>query len=410
MATMATWTRSVLAVSMALLAAACGSAPAGTAGPTKTVTPATTSTGGRGQPASTELAQSSLLSTSWFSASEGWALAALPCGLSTCTRVAQTTDAGQTWHVLPTPAARIQDGSVNCSAQTCVSQIAFATPEIGYLYGPALLMTTDGGQTWHAEPGLQTETLTVASGQVYRVIYSHGGCPGPCQPALQEAAVGSTSWRTLIGQLNEPDRSSSAQIIVSGSDVLVATYGSLAGPIPAEAVVYGSADGGGTWRQSADPCAGLGPNGPKQEEDLIALSAAPGGFFAGMCAPHNITSTFVITSANAGATWRPTAAAPRGQWLGFVAAASQSTIAVASGALSGNGTDTAQLLITADGGRSWVTAATDTQNLSAGNPITGNAPAWLGFETPQVGHWLGDPHGIWTTTDGGQHWSRTAFR
>jgi photosystem II stability/assembly factor-like uncharacterized protein len=405
---MAMSTRSLLGVGVALLAAACGSVPAGTVGPAKSVTP--TSASSTGQPAATNLAHSSLLSTSWISATEGWVLAAQPCGQATCTRLAHTTDGGQNWQVLPAPAARVQDGSVNCSVQACVSQISFASPEIGYLYGPALLMTTDGGQTWHADPGPQTETLTVAGRAVYRVTYTSTGCPGPCQPSLQGAAVGSASWRTLVGQLNEPGRSNSAQIVASGPNVLVALYGSLAGPVPAEADVYSSADAGSTWRQSADPCGGLGPNGPKQEEDLIALAAASGGFFAGVCAPHNITSTFIITSADAGATWRPTAAAPGGQWLGFVAAASPTRIAVASGALSGNGTGTAQLLITADGGRSWAIAATDTQSLTGGNPITGNAPAWVGFETPLVGHWLGDPHGIWTTTDGGRHWTRTAFR
>jgi hypothetical protein len=226
--------------------------------------------------------------------------------------------------------------------------------------------------------------------------------------------TGSASWRTLIATLNQPGRSDSAQIAASGSAVLVAMYGSLAGPIPAEAFVYRSTDGGGTWRQLTDPCAGLGPNGskqaPNQEEDLIGLANAAGGFFAGICAPHNITSTFVITSADAGATWQPTAAPPPGQWLGLVAAASPATLAVASGATSGNGTTTARLLLTTDGGRHWITAATDTQNLLAPSLTTATGPAWLGFETPLAGQWLGDPHGVWTTTDGGLHWTRTPFR
>jgi len=79
-------------------------------------------------------------------------------------------------------------------------------------------------------------------------------------------------------------------------------------------------------------------------------------------------------------------------------------------AVSGNGSSTARLLVTTDGGKSWVTAATDTQNLSGTNPITGSAPAWVDFETPLVGQWLGDAHGIWNTTDGGLRWTRTAFR
>jgi photosystem II stability/assembly factor-like uncharacterized protein len=398
-------TRSVLGIGVAVLAAACGSV---TAGPTSgaTTTPAgTVSPAPSGPPVN-----SSALSTSWVDAADGWALGFQPCSKGTCLGLARTTDAGRHWQGLPGPAAKIQDGTVDCSAQACVNQVSFASASIGYVYGPALLMTTDGGLTWHAQPGPQTETLTIAGGQVYRVTYTGTGCPGPCQPSLEEAAVGSTSWRTQIGRLAEPDRSDSAQIVASGPDVLVAMYGSLAGPVPAQAVVYRSTDAGATWRQLTDPCRGRGPAGPSQEEDLVGLAAAPGGFFAGLCAPHNTTSAVVITSADAGATWRPTAVAPPGQGLTFVAAASPTTIAVASSPSTGSGTATTQLLVTTDGGRRWVTAAADTQNLTTANPALSAAPASLEFETSLVGHWLGDPHGIWSTTDGGVDWMRTAFR
>jgi hypothetical protein len=332
-------------------------------------------------------------------------LAAQPCSTGTCTRVAGTTDGGRHWQLLSTPAAAIWDGTIDCSARACVSQVSFASPAIGYLYGPALLMTTDGGLTWHAQPGLQTETLTIAGGQAYRVTYTGTGCPGPCQPSLQEAPAGSASWRTLIGRLAEPGRSNSAQIVASGPDVLVALYGSLAGPESAQAVVYRSTDGGGTWQQGADPCNGRGTNGPGQEEDLTGLAAAPGGFFAGICSPHGLTGTFVITSADGGASWQAAAEPPRGQWLGVIAAASHGTIAVASGPTGGNGTETAQLLVTTDGGRNWAVTAADTQELT-----TSGTPAWLGFESPGAGQWLGDPHGIWVTADGGLHWRRIPFR
>jgi len=409
---MATWQRSVLAVGVTLLAAACGSVTPGSPAANKTTPAQTSAAASTATPATAraaqELARSSLLSTSWINANDGWALAAQQCGKSSCTRLARTTDAGLHWQVLPNPAGRIQDSTVDCSQQPCISQVTFASPTVGYLYGPALMMTTDGGLSWHIQPGPQIETLTIASGQVYRVTYTSGGCPGPCQPSLQEAPIGSANWRTLIGTLKAPGRSDSAQIAASGPDELVAMFGSLAGPIPAEAIVYRSTDGGGTWRRDADPCAGLGPNGRGQEEDLIGLASAADGFFAGICAPHNITSSFVITSADRGTTWHATVAPPPGQWLGFVAAASPATLAVASGAMSGNGTTTARLLLTTDGGRHWVTAATDTQNLPAPTIATGT-PAWLGFETPLAGQWLGDPHGIWTTTDGGLRWIRTAF-
>jgi len=399
-------TRAILVAGLVLLTAGCGTATSGPAAPGK-------ATSARPAAPAADLAHASLLGTSWLSDIRGWALATQRCAAGTCTRLARTTDAGRHWQMLPDPMAGVELGTADCSAQPCVSQISFASQDVGYLYGPALLlMTTDGGLNWHAQHGPQTETLTIAAGQVYRVSYTNTGCPGPCRPSLQVAPTGSAKWRTLIGQLAEPGRSDSAEIAASGQDLLAAMYGSLAGPIPAQAVIYRSTDGGGSWQQAADPCSGLGPRGPKQEEDLIGLTAAPGGFFAGLCAPHNITSTFVITSSNAGATWRRTTALPPDDQLGLVASASPATIAVASGVVSGNGRYTARLLVTTDGGKHWVTAATDTQKLTtdAVDPTTGSAPAWLGFETRLAGQWLADPHGIWTTTDGGRHWARTAFR
>jgi photosystem II stability/assembly factor-like uncharacterized protein len=407
---MAIWMRAILIAGSVLFAAGCGTASSGppangkltSAGPTASAS----------APA-TNLANASLLGTSWLSGTLGFALAAQPCATGTCTRLARTTDAGRHWHMLPDPLAGIKVSVADCSAQPCVTQISFASPAVGYLYGPApLLMTTDGGLTWHSQQRPQTEALTIAGRQVYRVSYTSTGCPGPCHPSLQVAPTGSAKWRTLIGDLAEPGRSDAAQIVASGQDLLVAMYGSLAGPIPAQAVIYRSANGGGTWHQATDPCNGLGPRGQKQEEDLIGLTAAPGGFFAGLCGPHNITSTFVITSSDAGATWRRTAALPPDDQLSLVASASPATIAVASGQVGGSGRYTARLLVTTDGGKHWVTAATDSQHLTSDalDPTSGGAPAWIGFQTPLAGHWLADPHGIWSTTDGGRHWTRTAFR
>ena len=348
------------------------------------------------------LADATLLDTSWVSATEGWALAVQPCAAGDCTRVARTTDGGQHWQALPDPPT-VQEGDYGCPDLACAGHVTFASPQVGYLYGPALLMTTDGGRHWHPQPGPLTETLTVAGGTAYRVAYDHTGCPGPCQPSLQEAPAGSAHWRTLAGQLTEPGRSGSAQIAVSGPDVLLALYGSLAGPFPATAVVYRSADGGGSWQRAEDPCT----SGSGQEQDLTGLAAAPGGFFAGVCAVRASLRDFVITSADAGVTWHATPATPPpAQWDTLVATASQGTIALASGPSGGNGKDSTTLFMTTDGGGQWVTAATDPQDLGGGASI----PPTVSFETPLAGQWLGDAHGIWTTADGGLHWTRTAFR
>jgi Neocarzinostatin family len=171
------------------------------------------------------LADAWLQDLSWLSPSEGWALAAQPCAAGTCARLARTTDGGEHWEPLPSVPAQVS--AVDCSQVACVSDVAFASSTVGYLYGPALLMTTDGGYSWRLQPGLQVEVLAAAGGRVYRVAYEHGGCPGPCNPELQEAAIGSSAWHTVVGQLAYAGRSS-GQIVGYAPSLLFALYGNLA--------------------------------------------------------------------------------------------------------------------------------------------------------------------------------------
>jgi photosystem II stability/assembly factor-like uncharacterized protein len=349
------------------------------------------------------LADAFLADLSWVSTGEGWALATRPCATGstgTCAVLAHTSDGGAHWQTLPTLPTT---GTVGCDDASCVGSVAFANSSLGYLYGPELLMTSNGGRSWQAEPGLQVETLTVADGAVYRVAYDQSGCPGPCQPTLQEAAVGSSVWQTLVGELVSPDRSDSAQIVSSGTTLLVAMYGSQAGPFSAQAVLYRSTNAGGSFEQRSDPCSGMGPAGT--EEDLIDLASAPGGFFAGLCSPHSGSGTFVVTSSDDGSSWQRAGALPgAGDQWGLLAAASATALAVATGSISGGGPYTARLLVSTDAGRSWTSAATDAQEVTSAG-----VPGWLGFETSQVGRWISDPHNVWTTNDGGQHWARIAF-
>lgn len=348
------------------------------------------------------LEDSSLQDLSWTSATDGWALAAQPCTAGTCARLAHTSDGGMSWQQLPDPPALLPDGSIDCSTRSCVSNVLFASTTIGYLCGPTLLMTTDGGHSWQAQPGLHA--LAIAGGTAFRVAYDHDGCPGPCQPRLQQAAIGSAAWHTLINPLVTPGQSGSAQIVASGAALLLGLYGNpAAGAGSAQATVYRSSDDGASWHAGTDPCPGRGDGGTR-EEDVTDLTAAPDGFFAGLCTPRGAGGTFVVTSTDAGRSSSPTGALPKLPGLALLAAASSTTLAVSTGANSGTGTFTTELLVSTDAGKHWRTAATDSEQLS--QQVT---PAWLGFQTPQSGRWIGSPHTICTTHDGGQHWTRTAF-
>jgi photosystem II stability/assembly factor-like uncharacterized protein len=285
-----------------------------------------------------------------------------------------------------------------------VSGVQFASPTVGYLYGPALLMTGDGGRTWHAQPGLQVETLTVVGSQIYRVGYDHLGCPGPCQPTLQRAAIGSAAWQSLVSQLATSD-GYAAQIVSSGSTLLLAMFGNPAQGVFDPAVVYRSADGGATWQQGTDPCPGRPAGSTGGGAYLTDLSGTPAGFIAGLCSPPSGSGTFVVTSSDGGQSWQTAGTLPGVQALALVAAASPTTLAVATAVIGGgSGPFTAQLLVTTDGGGHWTTAASDLQQV-----LQAGVPAWLGFETSQTGAWISGPHSIWITTDGGLQWTQTQF-
>ncbi len=387
--------RSVVLVGLAVVVAGCGgSAPSAGVSPSRRPV-----SGG-----AASLPDAAVEDLSWIGPTDGWALDTQPCAAGSCTRLAQTTDGAGRWQSLPDFSAQFSGAAYNCEKQACVGAVSFANPRVGYAYEPALLMTTDSGRSWQAQPGLRTETLSVARGRVYRVAYGHTGCPGPCQPTLQTARVGSAVWRTLIGALATPDRSGAAQIVSSGSTVLVALYGSQAGPMSAHAIAYRSDNAGATWRQAGDPCSGIAPDGAR-EEDLVALTAARGRFLAGLCTAHAGTpGGFVVTSTDAGASWQVAGALPPVLLPALIAAGSATTLAVSTGPTGGAGRFTAKLLVSDDGGRRWRLAATDHQELDQAG-----APAWLGFQSSTVARWVGDPHGVWTTRDAGARWIRAAF-
>lgn len=376
------------------------------------IRPAGAPTAGSSPATAPQLGDAPLVALSWVGASDGWALAAARCTVGNCaqlpasrSRLAYTADGGAHWHALPDPPASVRGATGACSRTACVSAVRFATPTVGYLYDPDLLMTTDGGRSWRAQPGAKVATITVANGKVYRVAYHHSGCPGPCDPALQEAKIGSGNWRTLIRRLAYPDRGGQAQIVATGRTLLLAMYGDQAGPFSAQATIYRSIDSGASWRRQVDPCSGRGPNGGHVEDDLIDLAAVPGGFFAGLCSPHAGAGAFVVTSNDGGASWQAAGVLPIASAPGRVAAASSTTLAVSTAANSGTGAFTARLLVSTDAGRHWSTAATDTQRVTRSG-----VPAWLGFQSTTDGRWIGDPHHVWTTTDGAAHWSRAALR
>lgn len=367
-------------------------------------------TGRAAAPAGTALSGSFLMDLTWVSDQRGWALAAAPCRRGLCPRLAATTNGGRTWTALPAPPGRVQDqqGLTDCSRVACVSQVRFATATVGYLFGPALYQTTDGGRSWHRVASRPVEALEPSAGTVVRVVYDHTGCPGPCDRTVQETTAGSATWRTVLRiTAASAAFSVAAQVIRQGTSVsYIPLYGHVTGGAgQAYTVIFRSTDGGATWQRDGDPCAGI----TAQEHDTSALAAAPGGFAAVLCAPRTGTGTaFVRTSADDGSSWGPARPVPgaTGHYLDLIAAPSAGHLVLATGGATGGGPSSYQLAVSADGGLHWSAAVTGTARLDPRAP----AADFLGFEDARTGRWLSDSHHLWATRDGGQRWRVQPFR
>ena len=333
----------------------------------------------------------------WIGA-QGWALGSADCltGHGTCDAIEHTTDGGKTWQSMPAPRANIQlPGTAGSCAAPCISGLRFATSKIGYAFNgftvgsPALFMTTDGGQSWQREPG-GALALESANGNVIRVVSSGSGCPGPCQVGIETSPVGSTAW-TPRG-LGQTPATYGLDFGRTGVRAYLLFEGHVAGGAQnARSTLYRSGDNGVTWHSGGEPC----PQAGGQEVDSVALSSAPDGGLAILCRQRGASGgQFVITSTNGGASYR-----------------AGSRTALGAAPVGAFGAATVRVLVltsdeayrSTDGGDHFV-------RLGANAGSTPGQLAWLGFESPSLGHGISaDRRSVWTSADGGRTWSRHTF-
>jgi photosystem II stability/assembly factor-like uncharacterized protein len=339
----------------------------------------------------------------WIDDHDGWALAGTACGSDTfCPRLAHTTDGGQTWMRLPNPPGTIQSG---CLPGDCVSHVRFATSTVGYLFGPAFYVTTDGGLNWRSTSlNLPVESVEPGAGSVLRIVDNSVGCPGPCDRTVEAAAIGSNNWRPLLSIpfARADSRQETAELIRQGSRVIyVPIYGSpSAGGGSQQAILFRSTDAGRTWEHLGDPCGGSGPT----LKDAVGFAAAPGAFLAALCNRRDGESpAFVTTSNDQGSSWSQLHVLPG--LAQEIAAASASHVIASTGSVFGSGPTSFTVWASTNGGRDWRTAVTDPEQLESSTPPS----AFLGFEDSSVGRWVGYPRAIWTTMDAGAHWARLSF-
>jgi photosystem II stability/assembly factor-like uncharacterized protein len=339
-----------------------------------------------------------VLSMTFVSDQQGFALGSVKCGSRRCLALLGTTDGGTKWHPLTPPVKRAAGPYDTCPAgQPCVSQLRFATPEIGYAFGPSLFLTTDGGAHWRHLTGPNVTSLEAADGNVVRVASSGMGCSG-MPYKVQQAAAGTTAWHTLsappILMICPPD------LYRQGERLVLVGYGNPAGGVRATAEIDRSANDGSTWASGPDQCG-------RKDGYAAAVALAPPNGLLLLCRHQqpnkagNVGTAWIRVSTNGGASFGPDrdvtapAGVPASQTIGYqLAAASASRLLVNVQGEHGN-----RVLLSTNGGRSWKTTL---QPNGSGSVIL------VGFEDPataRVAH--GDL--AWTTTDGGQRWITDHF-
>jgi hypothetical protein len=335
----------------------------------------------------------------FISDDDGWALGTAPCASRPCTSLVRTTDGGRSWVGIRPPVIGLA-GVDDCSA-ACVSNVRFASPLIGYLFGPQVLyLTTDGGATWQRQPG-GAAALEIGAGNVLRVPSGDGqACFPGCPVVVQISTIGGTSWHDVLAlSAAEVGTDTGVQLARTGQQAYLQIYGHVAGGASqAHSALYAATDGGRVWSSRGEPC----PQGSGGEVDASALSTAPDGSVSVLCTQRSAAAlSFVAVSTDGGRTFRPGKALDNLEIQ--VGSASSSTVFVV-GAVGGR----ESLVRTNDGGQTWTVVA------QSGSMPAGFLPrsGFLGFESATTGRWVSvsDPSTVWTTRDAGATWASYTFR
>ena len=195
---------------LAICAASCSSSPIKTQRPTTTTStrgatsttttvvapPTTTVPGGSPVPSGFEPG-----SVSFVSASTGFVIGIdSECPAGSCVALARTSDTGANWVSLPSPPAVYVNRVETTATTPAVSEVRFADVSDGWIYGPSLLATHDGGATWQpVDLGGSVVDLETSGGFVDAVVSPCGSeetCSGPLR--LEQAPATGGSFTTVL--------------------------------------------------------------------------------------------------------------------------------------------------------------------------------------------------------------------
>ena len=329
-------------------------------------------------------------SVSFVSTQTGYVLGTRQCSDLPCKALLEkTVNGGATWTSAPAPAVSLVP-RFSTSPASSVSSVRFENANDGWLFGPGLWATTNGGKKWHrvkAVPG-EIIDLVVSDGEVY--ASAEPANAGLDQSRLYESRVGSSKWTRV------PKVTPQNLLTVFGHSVWA---GSANGVTPG---LWISTDRGKHWSRLSFKC-------PKIELSASAVAAASSSDVAIACSDQGypqpgLSVKELFTSKNGGRTFHlagePSEA---GQVYGLAMPPGKPrviTLNAASGA--------SYLYRSANGGKTWQ------EHVYYDGGLGFNDLAYVSGTTGYVIHFLGSPviassDGLMKTTNAGRSWKNVTI-
>ncbi|MDQ6617298.1 MAG: hypothetical protein M3083_21770 [Actinomycetota bacterium] len=329
------------------------------------------------------------VSVTFDSPTEGFVLAGAACSTPPCTSILRTRDSGRSWVGIPAPRGAISSNGVSGQPVAGgVRGIRFASALDGWTFGPALYATHDGGATWHpvSLPGTM-EDLQASAGQAFALIGactpSTGTCDSP-QVTLWHTDAAADAWTQVPGVTGLAARN---PIVLHGASGWVV----LEDAAHVDQVFFTS--DGHTWSRAANPCPA------NTTLDSIAAGSTTVGYLCVGQPASGTTTKQLLTSSDQGRTTQVAGMAPSAGDGGALVALSPTAWVLASSSAA------SLIYRSSDGGRTWPSPVTYLDGgLGFGD---------FGFTTPTQGVAIHGPaHDsaqLIISRDGGATWNPVTF-
>ena len=343
-----------------------------------------------------------------------YALGASDCGSARCPTLVGSADDGRTWRLVkafPRFAAAAEattDSQTAVPPATALTQVRFADPRVGWVFGGGAQVTRDGGRTWAEldHPGEVVLDLEAKAGRVYLAAAS--GCStNRCDDGFDvSSAPVAASGTTSLRRADEPG--------AAAGPGLVAADVELTGRVP---------------YVNARPAAGGRPLTPRRVDGSVHAPVgaersgrsvlAVFGAADGSDVVFGVTvvdgADVLLRSGDGGRTWAPAGGpvALAGPVRSYAAASGRELVGVAGrgggggggGSVVGGAKPVDTVLVSHDGGATWT---------APDRPPSTSAAGWRWVGAAGAGTYYALAHdaerAYWRSTDFGRTWVKVTLR